>query len=277
MAVLKSKNFKTVYECPEKGVNIQIETEKLKIFKSNKERLIPLVKTIMLHRDDGELSDEIGQGKFRALLHFRMDAGDSNLQKHLETAPKNATYLSKTTQKQLIECCHTLIMKNVIKKVKEAKYYAVLADETTSTWIYTKEHNTRRVQMCFLSAIDLSGAALSEQILQELNRVSLQIENMRGQGYDGGANMSGKFNGVQDRLKEIQPLPVYMHCAAHKLDLAVVKACSLSSVHNVMGVTKFVRESAKRLELIKEAILEKLYNFSLRYQYERGASHHSNT
>ncbi|KAK4874058.1 hypothetical protein RN001_013418 [Aquatica leii] len=208
MAVLKSTNFKTVYECPDKGVNIQIETKKLKIIKSNRERLIPVVKTIMLcgreniplrgHRDDSELSDEIGQGKFRVLLHFRMDAGNSNLQKHLETAPKNATYLSKTSQNKLIENCHSLIMKNVKTKSK----------------------------LC-----------------------------------DGGVNMPGMFNGVQARLKQIQPLAVYMHCAAHKLNLAVVKACSLPSVRNMMGVagsvTNYVRESAKRLELIKEAFLEK--------------------
>ncbi|KAK4885824.1 hypothetical protein RN001_002095 [Aquatica leii] len=172
------------------------------------------------HRDDGELSDEIGQGKFRALLHFH--------------SSKKRSYLSKTTQNQLIECCHTIIMKNVINKVKEAKYYAVLADETT----------------------DASG---KEQL--KLNRVGLQVENLIGQSYDEGANMSEKFNGVQTRLKEIQPLAVYMHRSAHKLNLAVVKACSLSNVCNMMGVvgsvTNFVRDLAKRLELIKEAILEK--------------------
>lgn len=282
MAMLKSTNFRNIYECPDKAVNILMETKKLNIMKSNRERLIPIVKTIMLcgreniplrgHRDDGELSDERSQGKFRALLQFRIDAGDSLLQKHLDTAPRNATYLSKTTQNQLIECCHTLIIRKIINKVKEAKYYAILCDETTDAsgieqlsmcirYLDVQKSTIHEEFICFLSATDLSGAALSEQILQALNRLGLQIEDLRGQGYDGGANMSGKFNGVQARLKQLQPLAVYMHCAAHKLNLAIVKACSLSSVRNMMGVvsniTNFVRESAKRLEIMKRSILEK--------------------
>lgn len=282
MTVLRSTHFKDTYENPEKAVNILIETDKLKMIKSNRERLIPIVKTIILcgreniplrgHRDDGAFSDEIGQGKFRALLKFRIDSGDSSLRKHLETAPKNATYLSKTTQNQLIHCCHSVIMKKVLDKVKEAKYYAVLADETTDAsgteqlsvcirYLDIKKSTIHEEFICFLSATDLTGAALCEQIVQELNQVGLQIENLRGQGYDGGANMSGKFRGVQSRIKQLQPLAIYMHCAAHKLNLAIVNACSLPSVRNMMGivgsVTVFVRESAKRLELFKQAILKK--------------------
>ncbi|KAF2888181.1 hypothetical protein ILUMI_17992 [Ignelater luminosus] len=63
MAVLKNTHFKSSYENPEKAVNVLIETEKLKMIKSKRERLIPIVKTIILngrenipsigHRDDG--------------------------------------------------------------------------------------------------------------------------------------------------------------------------------------------------------------------------------
>ncbi|KAF2897432.1 hypothetical protein ILUMI_08758 [Ignelater luminosus] len=50
--------------------------------------------------------------------------------------------------------------------------------------------------------------------------------------------MSGKYSGVQSRVKQLQPLATYMHCAAHKLNLAIVKACSLLSVPNTMGFKK---------------------------------------
>ncbi|KAF2890866.1 hypothetical protein ILUMI_15307 [Ignelater luminosus] len=278
MEVLKSTHFKSSYENPEKAVSILIKTEKLKMIKSNRERLIPIVKTIILcgrenipsrgHRDVDTVSDEIGPGRFRALLKFRIDSGNSSLQKHLEIAPKNATYLSKTTQNQPIDCCCFVIMKKVLDKVKEAKYYAVLGDKTTDAsgteqlrYLDIQKITIHKEFICFLSATDLAGAALSDQIVQELNRVGLQVENVRGQGYDEGANMSGKFSGVQSRVKQLQPLATYMHCAAHKLNLSIVKACSLPSVRNMMGVvisvTNFVPESPKRLELIKRASLEK--------------------
>ncbi|KAF2886373.1 hypothetical protein ILUMI_19800, partial [Ignelater luminosus] len=163
-------------------------------------------------------------------------------------------------------------MKKILDKVKEAKYYAVLGYKTTDAsgteqlsvcirYLDIQKSTIHEELICFLPATDLTGAALSHQIVQELNRVGLQVENLRGQGYDGGANMSGKFSGVQSRVKQLQPLATYMHCAAHKLNLAIAKTCSLPSVRNMMGVvssvTNFVRESAKRLELIKRAILEK--------------------
>jgi hypothetical protein len=43
-------------------------------------------------------------GNFKALLSFRVDAGDDILAHHLKTAASNATYISKTTQNEIINC-----------------------------------------------------------------------------------------------------------------------------------------------------------------------------
>jgi hypothetical protein len=48
---------------------------------------------------------------------------------------------------------------------------------------------------------------------------------MRGQGYDGAANMAGKFSGVRTRIQTEIPEAYYVHCYAHCLNLAVVKSC----------------------------------------------------
>jgi len=61
----------------------------------------------------------------------------------------------------------------------------------------------------------------------------LDLSRLRGQGYDGAANMSGVYSGVQARLKQIQPLAVYVHCMAHNLNLALNDSCSgVSQVEN---------------------------------------------
>ncbi|XP_025406422.1 uncharacterized protein LOC112680531 isoform X1 [Sipha flava] len=44
-------------------------------------------------------------------------------------------------------------------------------------------------------------------------------------GYDGGANMSGKYRGVQARILNLQPKAIYTHCASHRLNLTLIKAC----------------------------------------------------
>ena len=46
-------------------------------------------------------------GNFKALLHFRIDTGDENLELHMKTAPKNATCSSAKIQNKIIDviCC----------------------------------------------------------------------------------------------------------------------------------------------------------------------------
>lgn len=119
--------------------------------KENKQRLIPIIKTIILcgrqnisiraHRDDKNVdsllnSDEIystvnNEGHFRELIRFRVDAGDINLHRHLESAPSNATYISKHTQNVLISCCKEEIPSIILKKVNEAQFFSIIFDEAT--------------------------------------------------------------------------------------------------------------------------------------------------
>ena len=56
------------------------------------------------HFDDPQYFEDpnINCGNFQALLDFRIDAGDSILKTHFETAPRNATYRSMKIQNELI-------------------------------------------------------------------------------------------------------------------------------------------------------------------------------
>lgn len=70
-------------------------------------------------------------GNFRELLRFIIDAGDDSLRKHLESAPSNATYISKHTHNELINCCKDEIQSTILRRVKDAQFYSVIFDETT--------------------------------------------------------------------------------------------------------------------------------------------------
>ena len=43
------------------------------------------------------------QGHFKSLLDFLIDAADKDLQQHLEICGQNASYISKTTQNELLD------------------------------------------------------------------------------------------------------------------------------------------------------------------------------
>ncbi|KAH1027235.1 hypothetical protein HUJ05_000785 [Dendroctonus ponderosae] len=101
----------------------------------NRERLRPIVKTLIFCADSG-VADE---GNFRALIKFRIESGDTKLQHHLETSKSNATYISKTVQNELINVCKEIIQKNILQKVKVAKYFSILFGETTDISHLTAE------------------------------------------------------------------------------------------------------------------------------------------
>ena len=66
----------------------------------------------------------------------------------------------------------------------------------------------------------------------------LDLHNLRGQGYDGGGNMSGKTNGAAAIISSGYPLAMYLHCASRTCNLciAMVKSLDVQFVWNVIGV-----------------------------------------
>lgn len=57
-----------------------------------------------------------------------------------------------------------------------------------------------------------------------------------GQGYDGASNMSGKYKGVQALVRKDYPKAIYVHCAAHSLNLAVSNASNIKPIRNCLGL-----------------------------------------
>ena len=143
-AVVAGKNFLKNFDNPALEIHNRLNTNYLAQVRENIERLIPIVKIIILcgkqnislrgHRDDGIIEVDSppanNEGNFRALLQFRVDAGDKTLEDHLRKSSSRATYISKTTQNYLIECCRLEILDIILKKVERAGFYSVIFDET---------------------------------------------------------------------------------------------------------------------------------------------------
>jgi len=79
---------------------------------------------------------------------------------------------------------------------------------------------------------------LANLILEKCELLELDMNNLVGKGYDGAGNMSGQFNGVQSRIRQKYPKAMFVHCAAHRLNLALSSTLSISSVRNSLGVIK---------------------------------------
>ena len=120
--------------------------------------------------------------------------------------------------------------------MRQARYFSLLADETTDSshkeqlcicLRYLYKDKLIEGFLCFAKADDLTGFGLAKQLLKTLQEFGIDKNNMVGQGYDGASAMSGIRNGVQKHFKEQCPCAVYIHCASHSLNLCLMKACQV--------------------------------------------------
>ena len=256
-SMVKMEEFLARYENPSEAINIQFNSEANRIMKNNQQVIESLFKIVMLcgkqglalrgHRDDcidwvsQEQEEQLGnQGNFIELVRFRAET-DAVLHTHLQSAPRNALYTSKTIQNQLIDIIGQCIRSDIVNEVKEAKFYSVIADEVVDvankeqlsiSLRYVFKNEVKEVFLNFVEVDRITGKVLAESILQCLSSLSLSIPDLRGQCYDGASNMAGARSGCRTIVQQQAPMAIYMHCAAHQLNLAVVSACKIQAFKN---------------------------------------------
>lgn len=90
----------------------------------------------------------------------------------------------------------------------------------------------------FLIFIDVShkqdASSLCSYIFNYLDTNSLSEIPIVAQSYDGASVMSGRFGGVQQKVKMKYPFAIYTHCMAHRVNLVVLDMCKIIQVCNVI-------------------------------------------
>ncbi|XP_048514979.1 zinc finger MYM-type protein 1-like [Athalia rosae] len=123
----------------------------------------------------------------------------------------------------------------------------------------SNEFEVREHFLGFLPVYDTSGEGLTTTIFEELAKLDIPIENMRGQGYDNGANMKGKRAGVQNRILSVNPRAFFVPCSAHTLNLVVNDAASASGeswgfFQAVQKIYTFFSSSTYRWDVLKKYV-----------------------
>ena len=139
-------------------VNVQVVQTSEQTKKNNRILLsiIDLLKTagrmgipLRGHRDDSQYHPEVGErathagvGNFVELLNFAVRQGNKDPEDHSKNCSSRETYISKTTQNNLLNCCYDLMTETIINKVKHANFFSVLYDEASDS------SNTEQLSFC---------------------------------------------------------------------------------------------------------------------------------
>ena len=186
------------------------------------------------------------------------------LREHLQNPLATVKYTSPNIQNQILIICGDIVRNKIAKACNNAGYFALIGDEATDVSTYEQvaicvrfldhEKNMpvlREEFIGFVKAENTTGETLAELFINTLEEYGIDIANMRAQGYDGAANMSGVRRGVQARVRERIPSANYVHCKAHVLNIAVVHSCADASVRTMMATVHDVafsfHYSAKKL------------------------------
>ena len=256
---LAAKNFISSMECG-KDIYTCIAAGRAKRTAENKKISTSIVKTVVFCASNniplrGHSADK---GNFMKLLQFRMDAGDEALKKHLAQMAGNAKYTSPTIQNQILGIASTMVVEEIVAQANES-FISVVADESCNisgkeqlslVLRYTKDDKVNESFTGFVEISSVSAESISAAILAHLSRIGVDLRKLVGQGYDGASTMAGHVSGVQKRIRKKYPRAIFVHCAAHCLNLVINDQSRVSIVRSTCDIIReticFFRESPKR-------------------------------
>ncbi|CAN0847920.1 Zinc finger MYM-type protein 1 [Linum grandiflorum] len=180
-------------------------------------------------------------------------------------------YLGSRIQNEIILLLASTIKFEIVRKIKQAKYFSVILDCTPD--ISHQEQismilryvdvfsNVVSIEESFLGFLDVNdtGLGLFDVFKDELKSLDLDIDDIRGQSYDNGSNMKGEHSGVQRRLLDVNSRAFHTSCASHSLNLNLCDmANSCGKAKDFFGIIQRIytifSNSNKRWHILKDNV-----------------------
>ncbi|XP_075658882.1 uncharacterized protein LOC142628724 [Castanea sativa] len=221
-----------------------------------------------------ESSDSINRGNFLEILDLVVSYNEY-VAETIEKAPKNSSYKSPKIQKEILHVFSNKVKKAIREEIGDSKFCLIVDEahdesmkEQMAIFIRFVDKDGF-VRECFFGVVHVpntTALTLKDEIYSVLSHHSLDIQDIRGQGYESASNMRGQWNGLKALVSNDCPYAYDIHCFAHLLQLALVAASKevvlvqsffnrLSSIVNVVG------DSCKHTEQLKKAYADQIAYF----------------
>lgn len=188
------------------------------------------------HRKTADGSTSMGN--FLEVIHL-LARYDDILAVLIKRPAGTVNYLSPEIQNELINLLADELVTQIMDEIRQAPFVSIILDSTQDiakvdqlSCIFRYVHiqldeNDKPIALDIKESF-VGFTPITSQSAEELEKVALglinkftSVDRLRGQGYDGAANMSGSYSGLQTRIKQHNPSARYIHCVAHRLNLVI--------------------------------------------------------
>ncbi|XP_023736319.1 uncharacterized protein LOC111884237 [Lactuca sativa] len=213
-----------------------------------------------------ETPNSKNRGNFLQLLKLLASYNDEVANVKLEKTPYNSKYTSGDIQKEILSIIANKVRKHIRSEVGDS-YFCVMVDES-------RDESKKEQMAIVLRFVDAEGIirerfldlahvrdtlslTLKTNMWTQLLHYQFDVSKICGQGYDGASNMRGKWNGLWALVLKYCPYVYYVHCFAHRLQLALVAASrEIIPIHqfftNLIFIINVVCASSKRHDKLQK-------------------------
>ncbi|KAI8524570.1 hypothetical protein RHMOL_Rhmol13G0159300 [Rhododendron molle] len=189
----------------EQQTSVQVARNRLRL-----KATIDSVKWLTLHnyalRGRDESSTSSNRGNCIDMIEFLASYNPDVHAVVLHNAPQNASYHSGQTQREILSIFRDKIQRFICEEINGGKF-CILVDESQDESnreqmaivlrFVDKDGIVRERFFDIVHVLNTASATLKTEICSVLARHNLNVQNIRGQGYDGASNMRGRWNGLQ--------------------------------------------------------------------------------
>ena len=192
-----------------------------------------------------------------------------------EDVPELKTWLQRTSYKwlshsivdEIVQLLADNVIKTKIEEIQTKDYFSLILDESTdsskreqasfSFRIVDDNLDPNEIFMGLYELTNIKSETLFNVVQDVFARFDFQFSKLRGQCYDGASNVRGAYNGLQAKIRAIEPRALFIHCIAHNVSLVSQDAmrqvdCARDFIEVCKDLIDFIRESPKRLGIFKE-------------------------
>ncbi|XP_026481919.1 zinc finger MYM-type protein 1-like [Ctenocephalides felis] len=192
-----------------------------------------------VHREN---VDSSSKGNFLSIIEL-LAKYDPILHELVSKPKGQVKYLSPIIQNELIYVLTLKLQDAAINEINAAPFYSIIFDTTQDIsktdqlcklyryCMIEKDENgiskalvIKETFLRFHKLKDQTALGMSKKIIKSITDKNIHLNKYRWQGYDGANTMKGTYDGVQKLIKDVEPNAVYVHCAAHNLNLVLNNA-----------------------------------------------------